>query len=87
MPQVTFTGRTFTIRIKPIFDGLVGPIEYVATAGGVGATGDTLEEAVSLLIDRMVSEYKRLIALPLARLGKIPQRNLAALQRILEMLD
>jgi hypothetical protein len=87
MPQqVIFTGRAFTIRIKPYFDDGVGPIEYVATAAGVSMSGDTLEEAVSLLVDRMVSEYTRLAAMPLARLGRIPRRNLAALRKTLETI-
>ena len=81
---IAFTGRAFTIRIEPIVDGAVGPVEWIASFGTVAVTGDTIEDAVGLLKEQMIAAYKRLRLRTAAQLGSIPQRQLAKLQRILE---
>lgn len=85
--MIVFTGRPFSIRIEPISEaGTTGPICFVASAAGVSFSGDTLEEAVAELHIEMVQQYEFLIKLDPARLGKIPQQQLAALKRVLRTI-
>lgn len=64
------------------------PCEYIASFvdGVVSATGDTVEDAVAMLKDRMMVQLTLLTKAPSERLGAIPQRQLAALQSVMRRI-
>jgi hypothetical protein len=77
--------RPLLVLVEPIVDDDGEPSEYLATFtdGAISTTGDTIEEAVLLLKDRMVAQYTRLTKRPPDQRGKIPQQQLAALQAVM----
>jgi predicted RNase H-like HicB family nuclease len=58
--------------------------DYVASlpsaAAGIGATGDSLGEALANMLDICLAKYGYLAALPQDELGPIPRKQLAFLQ-------
>ena len=95
VPINTFAPRPFEVVmqilvvVEPVVDDNGDPCEYIATFtdGAISVTGDTIEEAVSLLKGRMASQFKLLTNLPPDRLGKIPQRQLDALQAVMRRIE
>ena len=94
-PINTFAPKPFDILkpiaalVEPVIDEDGEPCEYIATFvdGALSATGETVEEAVRLLKGRMASQYRFLSNLTPDRLGKMPQRQLAALQSVMRRVD
>jgi hypothetical protein len=95
VPINTFAPRPFEpirqilIVVEPVVDESGEACEHIATFpdAGIAATGETVEEAMSLLKGRMVTEYTLLTNLPPERLGKIPQQQLAVLQAVMRRID
>lgn len=95
VPINTFAPRPFEavkqilVAVEPVIDENGEPCEYIASFvdGAISATGDTLEEAVSLLKSRMVTQYNLLAKLPPGQLGKIPQRQLAVLRAVMRRIE
>jgi len=95
VPINTFAPKPFEpigqllVLVEPVVDESGEPCEHIATFpdAGIGATGDTVVEAVSLLKDRMVTEYNLLANLPSERLGKIPRQQLVALQAVMRKVE
>ena len=95
VPINTFAPKPFEpigqllIVVEPVLDESGEPCEYIGTYvdGSVSVTGDTIEETIELLKDRMVSQYNLLTGLPSERLGKIPQQQLAALKAVMRRID
>ena len=52
--------------VEPVLDQSGEAFEYIAsfTDGAISATGDTIEECLSMLKDRMVAQYRLLTRLP-----------------------
>jgi hypothetical protein len=94
VPVNTFAPRKFEatkqilVLVEPVVDESREPCEYIASFvdGAISATGDTVEEAVSLLKSRMAEQYTLLTKLPHHRLGKIPQQQLTALQSVMQRI-
>lgn len=84
-PQPFEISRPIMVLVEPVVDDDGEPCEYVATFpdGAISVTGDTVEEAVLLLKDRMVAQYNRLSRASTDRLGKIPQQQLHALRGVM----
>ncbi len=76
------------VVVEPVVDDSGEPCEYIATFtdGAVSVTGDTIEEAVSLLKSRMATQYKLLARVPRDKLGRIPQRQLEALESVMRRI-
>jgi hypothetical protein len=95
VPINTFAPKPFEIispimvLVEPIVDEDGEPCEYIATFpdGAISVTGDTIEEAVLLLKDRMTAQYSRLTQVSADRLGKIPQQQLEALQAVMRRTE
>jgi len=91
VPINTFAPRPFeltkaiSVLVEPATDEKGEPFEYIAsfTDGAISATGDTIEESVSMLKDRMVAQFRLLTRLPRARLGRVPQRQLDSLKAVM----
>lgn len=64
-------------------------IEYVCrfVEASVGATGDTLEEAIRNMKDRLVSKFNVLDRMPSEKLGDGPRRQLAVLRSVMARAD
>jgi hypothetical protein len=77
------------VLVEPVVDKDEEPCEYIATFpdGSISVTGDTVEEAMFLLKDRMVAQYNRLSRVPPDRLGKIPQQQLDALRAVMRRVE
>ena len=60
-------------------------IEYVCrfVEASVGTTGDTLEEAIRNMKDRLVSKFNVLDRMPSEKLGDGPRRQLAVLRSVM----
>jgi hypothetical protein len=84
-PQPFEPIKQILVVVEPVVDDSGEPCEYVATFpdGYVGASGNTVEEAVSHLKDRMLTKYDMLANMPTEQLGRIPKRQLATLQSII----
>jgi hypothetical protein len=95
VPINTFSPKPFEITtpimvlVEPVVDKDEEPCEYIATFpdGSISVTGDTVEEAMFLLKDRMVAQYNRLSRVPPDRLGKIPQQQLDALRAVMRRVE
>jgi hypothetical protein len=95
VPINTFAPKPFEpigqilIVVEPVLDDSSELCEYIATFvdGSVSVTGDTPEEALSLLKSRMVSQYNLLTKSPPERLGRIPQQQLAALTAVMRRIE
>lgn len=81
--------RPIMVVVEPVVDDDGEPCEYIATFpdGAVSVTGDTVEDALFLLKDRMVSQYNRLSRRPADQLGRIPQQQLNALQSVMQRTE
>ena len=95
VPINTFAPKPFELikpvlaLVEPVIDENGEPCEYIATFvdGVVSATGDTIEDAVAMLKDRMVGQLKSLRKAPPASLGMIPRQQLAALQSVMRAIQ
>ena len=94
VPINTFAPKPFeavkqiVALVEPVVDEAGETCEYIASFvdGAISTTGDTIEEAVSLLKNRMAAQYTLLTKLPHDRLGKIPQQQLTALQSVMQRI-
>ncbi len=88
-PQPFGLNGPLSVLVEPVLDDSDEACEYVASLvdAGIAATGETVEEAVSLLKGRMVTEYTLLTKLPPERIGKIPRQQLAVLQAVMRRID
>jgi hypothetical protein len=77
--------RPIMVLVEPIVDEDGEPCEYIATFpdGAISVTGDTIEEAMLLLKDRMADQYTRLASLSVDRLGKRPRQQRDALLAVM----
>jgi hypothetical protein len=95
VPINTFAPRPFKVTggilvlVEPVLDDVGESFEYIAsfTDGAISATGDTIEDSVAMLKDRMVAQYKLLTKLPAKRLGRIPRRQLDALKSVMKRIE
>jgi hypothetical protein len=80
--------KPISVLVEPVSDESGEPCEYIATFvdGVVSATGDTIEDAVAMLKDRMVGQLKSLGKAAPASLGMIPRQQLAALQSVMRAI-
>jgi len=91
VPINTFAPKPFEaigqilVLVESVLDESGEPCEYIGTFvdGSVSVTGDTVEEAVQLLKSRMITQYNLLTKLRPEQLGRIPQRQLAALKAVM----
>ena len=80
--------RPITALVEPVIGENQEPCEYIASFvdGVVSATGDTIEDALAMLKDRMVGQLTLLTKVPLERLGAIPRQQLAALLSVMRRI-
>ena len=73
------------VLVEPVVGDLEEDCEYVATFvdAEIGASGDTIAEAVSCLKDRVLAQFDMLERMPRTRLGKGPKRQLAVLESVI----
>ncbi len=91
VPIATFAPEPFEaiqpllVLVEPVVGDPGEDCEYVATFvdAGVGASGNTIAEAVSFLKDRLLAKLDLLERMPSNRLGKGPKRQLAVLQSVI----
>ena len=91
VPITTFAPEPFEIiqpllvLVEPVMGDLEEDCEYLATFvdAEVGASGDTVAEAVSCLKDRVIAKFDMLERMPSTRLGKGPKHQLAVLQSVI----
>ena len=64
-------------------------IEYVCrfVEASVGTTGDTAQEAIRNMKDRLVSKFNVLDRMPSEKLGDGPRRQLAVLRSVMARAD
>ncbi len=88
-PRPFETAKSILVLVEPVIDENGETFEYIAsfTDGAISATGDTIEDSVAMLKDRMVAQYKLLVKLPVKRLGRIPRRQLAALKAVMRRIE
>jgi hypothetical protein len=95
VPINTFAPRSFelikgiVVLVEPVVDDSGEPCEYIAsfTDGAISASGDTIEDSVAMLKDRMVAQYRLLTRLPRERLGRIPRQQLDALNAVMRRMQ
>jgi len=89
---VSFAPKPFVVlREIPVFietvllDDSDEGCEYIArfVEASVGSTGDTLEEAIRNVKDRLVTKFDVLDRMPSHKLGKGPTRELAVLRSVM----
>ncbi|MGD0898554.1 MAG: hypothetical protein ABR915_12005 [Thermoguttaceae bacterium] len=95
VPINTFAPKPFEaikpimVLVEPVLDDSGEPCEYVASFvdGAICSAGDTIEEAVAMVKDRMTTQYTLLTRLPPDRLGKRPRQQLDALQAVMRRIE
>lgn len=78
--------KNIPVLIEPVLaDDKGADCSYVArfVEAGVGASGDTVEETVSYLKDRLISSFEALSRMPAEKLGDLPKRRLAVLRAVM----
>lgn len=79
--------RNIPVLVEPVLpDEGDEDCSYVArfVEAGVGASGDTVEETISFLKDRLISSFEALSNMPSEKLGELPRRRLAALRAVMK---
>ena len=84
-PEPFAPTRPILVSVEPFVSEEDGELEYIAslTEANIGASGDTVAEAVKNLKDRLIAKFDMLENMPADRLGKMPRRQLEILKSLI----